>query len=362
MKKVLIISYYYPPMPAVGGLRAQGLAKYLPQFGWQATIVHGALEASGTIVHKLFRINPNQNLLAQAEELKKKLGGLPIDRLLKLYAELFAYPDTAAKWGKKVIYERLNGFDAIISTSSPVSCHAVASAIKQEYNIPWIADLRDLWTQNHYYPYSRWRRARETKLELKTLEHATALTTVSEPLAVSLSQLHHRFVHTLLNGYDPEEVNPGVPLTKTRTITYTGNIYPEHQSPESFFRQLLESEKGEYKIRFYGAAQPWIDKLALKYGLQEAVKQYGVIPRKEALQKQWESHALLYLPWEGQDGVYSQKLFEYVAARRPIVVSGQADKYVSKVIQDATTGDIEKYSQLETARRFADLLDQKDRQ
>jgi len=363
MKKVLIISYYYPPMPAVGGLRAQGLVKYLPEFGWQPTVVHGELATRGTLVHKLFAINPNQNLLAQAEELKRKIGGLPIDHLLKLYAEYFAYPDTAAKWGAEIINTKMgdaNDFDAIISTSSPVSCHTVASAFKHEYDIPWIADFRDLWTLNHYYPYSRRRKAKEMQLELETLRYATALTTVSEPLSVCLSQFHHRFVHTILNGYDPQELNQGTPLTEEFTITHTGNIYKGKQNPEELFKTW---QGKDVLIRFYGTYYAWIDTLAKKYGMENKVKQYGWVSHKEALQRQRESRMLLYLKWNDpeQEGIYGAKLFEYLATKRPIISIGRADSYVDKVITDANWENIEPYSQRVMASKFADLLDQKGR-
>ena len=360
IKNVLIISYHYPPRATVGSLRPYGLTKYLPQFGWQPTIV-SCQDYTPSPLAKRLGLNQNQNLLSQVQDLQNKYRFLPIKFLATRYAEIMYYPDPMKGWATQAIVDsteiiKNNKVNAIISTSFPATCHIVASKLATEFHIPWIADFRDLWTQSHYYPYSPIRRVFESALELKTLGRARALVTVSEPLAEQLKSLHRRSISVIMNGYNTEEVNKGIPLTKERTITHTGNIYPEHQSPEPFFRELASQENRGTVVRFYGPKQSWIDQMARGYGLQDIVRQYGMIPRQEALQRQWESHALLYLPWQGQEGIYSQKLFEYLAAKRPIIVSGQADPYIQKVIDASKNGGIEKYSQVEMARKFAGLL------
>lgn len=361
MKRVLLISYYYPPMPAVGGLRARGLTKYLPEFGWEAVVLHGPLESKGGLVHRLFGIDPSQNMMAQAQELQRKVR-VPIEWALRLYAEWFKYPDATPKgwyWDTEG-WCRLPITDAIISTSSPVSCHLVARDLKGKLpRTKWIADFRDLWTQNHYYPYSRIRKHRERNLELETLATADTLTTVSEPLSEALSALHGKPVTTVLNGYDPEEVNDGsTSLTEHPTITYTGNIYEGRQSPAPLFGSMM-LEGWEDEVRFYGPKQAWVDGLAREYRLDGQVRQYGVVSREEALQRQREAHRLLLLKWQGEQGIYTNKLFEYMAARRPILAVGEPDPYVDAVIEDINSGDlsrIEKYNQREMARKFAELL------
>lgn len=377
MKRVLLISFYYPPMPAVGALRAKGLAKYLPEFGWEVTVLHGPLESKGSLVHRLFSIDPNQNMMAQAQELQRKVK-VPIEWALRLYAEWFKYPDIMPEdWGRRSLNEMLGirpndrwtdkadaeydltrNIDAIISTSSPASCHLAGRELKDAWHKPWIADFRDLWTQNHYYPYSRIRLRRERRLELETLETADTLVTVSEPLSKSLEELHGVPVHTILNGYDPDEVNDGsTPLTEHPTIAYTGNIYRGKQIL-SFEDSMLNTMLHEgYELRLYGPKQGWIDKMAEEHGIGEQVKQYGVVSHTESLQRQCESHALFYLAWEGSSGIYSAKLFEYLAAKRPIVTGKEPDSYIAKVIEDANEGNIGQYSQREMARKFATILD-----
>ena len=232
------------------------------------------------------------------------------------------------------------------------------SRLQRVSGLPWIADFRDLWTQNHYYPYSRIRLRRERKLELETLETADALVAVSRPLADELGQLHGEEVHAILNGYDPDEVNDGsTPLTEHPTITYTGNIYRGKQVLDLGDRALNTLLHAGYELRLYGPKQEWIDKMATEHGVGEQVKQYGIVSREEALQRQRESHILLLLRWQGAEGIITTKLFEYMAAKRPILAIGPEDPEVDRMVEDANEGNIEQYSQRETARKFAEVLD-----
>ena len=288
----------------------------------------------------------------------------------------------------------------MVSSSPPATSHIIAKELKDEFKVPWIADFRDLWTQNYYYPYSSLRRMRERRLELKTLAAADALVTVSQPASEELGKLHGRkTVHTIPNGFDPAEVNTTpAKLTDKLTITYTGNLYPGKQSPEPLFVALhdLTTEGNvdatDIEVRFYGAQTGWIDKQAERYGLTDVVKQFGMVPREIALYKQRESQLLLQLKWNDarQRGAYSAKIFEYLAARRPVLavggfhdvadrlldetkagVSGQTAEEIKALLlrlyrEYKSTGAVNysgdeaetnKYSHREMARRFASVLD-----
>ncbi|MGB2582721.1 MAG: glycosyltransferase, partial [Dehalococcoidia bacterium] len=252
MKRVLIVTYYFPPRPAVGSLRPLGLAKYLPEFGWEAVILTAKLPHKSApefkvietryddtfgLAKRFLGLDTDQNVMTQIAQLKKKLHikseKSVLDFLLAPWGEITAYPDPQKGW-RSFAVEAGNDFlqqetvDAIISTSSPVTSHIVAKELKDKFGIPWVADFRDLWTQNHYYPYSPIRRVIERRLELNTLHKADALVTVSEPAAHKLGTLHKgKPIHMITNGFDPEEASsPNVDLTDEFTITYTGNLYP----------------------------------------------------------------------------------------------------------------------------------------
>jgi len=312
------------------------------------------------------------------------------------------YPDEQKHWqpfGVETGYKLLQKekFDALISSAGPVTAHLIAKELKERSGIPWIADFRDLWTQNHYYQYGMFRRRIERRLELKTLAKADALVTVSEPLAKKLGSLHYgKRVFVIPNGFDPDDVK-SAPLTKKFTITYTGQLYQGKRDPESLLRALYEMigegeiEKDTIEVRFFGPLQYWLDQEIKSYRLEEVVRQQGVVPREVALEKQRESQILLLLNWDDPDecGVYTGKIFEYLAAKRPILALGGPDGVVSQLLQETGAGvhiknvdalkqflrncyeeyqatgqvryygkeeQIEKYSHREMSRKFAEVL------
>lgn len=372
MKKVLVVSYYFPPRPAVGGLRPFGLAKYLPEFGWKAVILTARLPgrpAQGIEVietpysdtfglgKKILGLDSQQNIMSQIAQLKKRLHveseRSPLDFVLTTWGEVVAYPDAQRRWRARAVaagneYLGRESVDAILSTSSPPTSHIVARELKRKHRVPWVADFRDLWTQNHYYPYSRVRRAIERRLELQTLATADALVTISEPLANELGRLHKgKAIHVIANGFDPEDVNsPETALTSKFTITYTGNVYPGKQTPEPLFAALHELmtdgtvAPSDVEVRFFGPELLWLDRLAVGYGLSQQVKQLGVVPRDAALARQRESQLLLMMKWNdpGQKGVYQAKLFEYLGARRPILAIGGYPDVVNELLDETRAG------------------------
>jgi hypothetical protein len=426
VNKVLIITYHFPPRPTVASLRPLGLAKYLPEFGWQAVILTAALPARPDpkfevvetprrdsavlgLGRRLFKLDTEQTLMAQTAQLKKKLGirseRSPLDLLLAAVGEIAAYPDPQKGWrrfavaaGEDIV--RQQDIRAMISISPPPTGHIIARELKRQFGIPWVADFRDLWTQNHYYPYGPLRRKIEKRLELSTLAAADALVATSDPWADHLHSLHKRQpAYGVPNGYDPVEVNSdAIKLTDRFTITYTGNLYPGKQSPEPLFAALRDLiaegsvDAGDVEVRFYGPQAGWIDKQAQRYGLTNIVRQSGTAPRQIALNKQRESQLLLLLKWNDSQeaGLYTAKIFEYLAARRPVLAVGGFHDVVDQLLDETRAGvsgqaseeikalllplyqeyresgavsyrgdepEINKYSHREMAKKFASILD-----
>ena len=416
LKKVLIIAYYRSP-------RIPGLVKYLPEFGWQPVLLTAPLgekpdfycriieteyrDALG-FWKRLFRLDPRENI---RNEVKKRFGVTSkksaLDFFLTFGGAVINYPDGDKGWkpfavkaGDEILQQE--DIDTIISSSTPVTSHIIANKLKIKYKIPWIADLRDLWSQNHNYGYGPLRKLIDRRLELKTLSNADALVTVSPLWAEELKELHKReTVYTITNGFDPSAVNtPSVNLTAKFTITYTGSIYTGKQDPSKLFAALRElisdgtMDSKDVEVRFYGSEIEWLDKEVERYGLSSIVKQYGRVPQQLAIEKQRESQLLLLLNWEEsqEKGVYPGKVFEYLAAQKPIVATGGFGNDVVERLLDETkggiyakeigdiksvlrelyseykqngkisyNGDIEKinkYSHREMARKFAEVLDQ----
>jgi glycosyltransferase involved in cell wall biosynthesis len=367
MKKVLLVGYPFPYRHG-GSPRLLGLAKYLPEFSYIPIILTPPLDEKAppslNVVETGFRQPLWERILKiqsgedARKKMKQRLGDTSrkswLDFLLTRAGEILNYPDYDKGWkpfavraGKKVL--ETEDISAIISSSAPVTAHLIAKELKAKFNKPWIADLRDLWTQNHNYSYSALRKFFDRRLELNTLSAADALVTVSEPWAEKLGEMHrNKPVYAIVNGFAPETVNnPPAPLSPRFTITYTGLIYPGKQDPVKLFTALGKlisegsADAADIEVGFYGSREEWLDKEAEKYGLAGIVRQYGQVPRDIALQKQKESQLLLLLDWDNpqEKGTIPGKIFEYMAARRPILsIGGAKDNVIGGLLRETGAG------------------------
>ncbi len=420
MKKVLIITRHFPPERSVAMLRLRGLGKYLPEFGWEPVFLTPMLPGQPD---KRFRVIQTPYSGDIIKRLKKRLGFDPNRRVQEIVGVPFSqreggrtftnkvetylrgiifYPSKRRGWcpmaikaGTKLLGEEK--FDAIISSFSPVSAHLIGKELKSRFGIPWIADFRDLWTQNHYYRYGSVRKWFEERLELKTLSTADALVTVSKPWTEKIVRLHKgKDAFTITNGFDPEEVITSS-LSKKFTISYTGKVYEGFQEPSLVFgaiRELIEEKKiipEEVEVCLYDSKRYWLERMTKEYGLEGLVHQRGMISRVEVLSKQRESQVLLLLDWNepNERGVYPGKVFEYLAARRPILATGGGAGVIKDLMEQTGAGihsadaesvkeavlsfyneyktngevgykgseeEINKYSQREMARKFSEVL------
>lgn len=377
MKKVLIVTDLFHASP-----RIPGLCNYLREFGWEPVILTTPLgenpearmgpasdfvkqflvievpfKSSITALKKMFGFGSGTT--GARAEFQKKYGGDGLKkRLIKKFllwgAALIVYPDELRAWRRPTIAKGMEllsseKFDAIFSSSSPVTSHRIARVLKAKTHLPWLADFRDLWTQNHNYLYPILRKFFETHLEKKTLRSSDVITTVSESLVQKLQSLHGaKPTVAVPNGFDPAKINsPPAPLTKKFTVTYTGTIYRDMQLPEKLFqalRDLISSRQidpAKIEVRFYGASLDWLDETIKRFSLSGLAKQYGYMPREEVFSKQRESQVLLMFGWEDKYelGVFFTKFFEYLGARRPILATGGTpQEHFRAVLDEAAAG------------------------
>jgi hypothetical protein len=419
LRNVLIISFYFNQTEYIGTVRLRGLVKYLPEFGWNPVVLTAETSLISEKKYVIFETPYNDPVVMW----KKRLG-LPlhktlkehynfpaykekntvIDRIIGLWTEIFTYPDPTINWsisaiekGDEILKER--HFDAIISSIRPCTSHIIAKELVKRKKIPWIADFRDLWTENHTIKQSRIRDFFEKRLELNTLYSANAIITTSHSFSEKLKKSHNnKKVYTITNGFDPEQKNPGIPLTKKFSITYTGYVYKGRQDPEPLFRVLkglIDEKKLDpttIEVDFFGYHEGWLISDIKKYHLENVVQLHGQISREESIQKQRESQVLLLLTWNDphEKGIYTGKIFDYLAARRPILALGLYGDVVTDLLNQTQTGvhvssdseikdqllklyreyrengvvkfsgvpsEIEKYSHREMARKFAEVLD-----
>lgn len=369
-KRVLLITYHYPPSTAVGGLRPAGLCKYLPEFGWEPTVL--------TVKHPDRHIGPTTPILETdfvdvLSTWKRRLGfhapaatqPSTSDSLLTaspstlrrvvaaVGRELLAFPDAQIGWVKpaQAALDSLKGrYDAVFTTSPPATVHTIGQKVKARLGIPWVADYRDLWTNYHYYPHTAVRRLIERRYEQHVLRHADFITTVSGPFADRLKELHGRdSVTAIPNGFDLDTIAPAdIVLDSKFTMTHTGYLYEGKRDPSPLFAALQaliqrgHIDPGSVEINFYGRPAAWLDQSIKQHDLEGIVFQRGSTSHAQALAVQRSSQVLLLLNWNHpeEQQVYPAKVFEYLAARRPVLGVGAAGGVLGALLDETQAGTI----------------------
>ena len=416
MKKVLIINYAFN-YESIGSLRARGIAKFIVNYGWEPTILSAKTNVEHDHNFRVIETDDNGLIskvkgtmgIKQNEALKmhyytsnNKTNKI-MDVIYPFFEEIYGYPDIARAWYKNAVKEGIKlfeeeDFNAIISSSPPHTSHMIARELKKRFQVPWIADLRDLWTQNPYYNHFFIRKYFEKRLELKILNDADALTTISKPLKDDLKKIHKdKKIVTVYNGFDPDIKNTEKTLDEKLTIIYSGKLYDGKRDPEKLFKALNElNSEGkiniqDFSVNFYGSKEEWLTDKIKKYHLEKVVNIFGTFPRDEILKKQRNSQLLLLLTWDNpkEYGTIPGKIFEYMAAKRPILSIGVHDGVVKEIIESTNSGihssdvnqtkefiklsyneykahgeikyngienEINKYSQIEMTKKFNDIL------
>ena len=418
MKKVLII---FPKLKAVTSrIRLQGIIKFIDNDWKPVILTNGEVfeeEREFDVIKvpydedfisnkwkNYLGLNLNETVSQNLEIKNKRTKEKIINKLIYYWQEIFLYPDEFRKWRKAAVqaasnYIEKNNVDAIISSFPPVTPHIIANDLKNKYDLPWIADMRDLWTDYHYYRYGFLRKHIEKKLEIKTLSAADYITTVSGPFADALRQtLKDREITVIENGFDPDEVNNKMELSPKFSITYTGQLYDGKRDPILLFKALSELKSEEkidihdFEINFYGDAEEWLREEIQEYRLENIVKLHGLVKRETSLENQRKSQLLLLLRWNNPDemGVIPGKIFEYLAAKRYILSIGCQGGIIEELLENTKAGtnlvvlddikeqiknlyqefklngkieykgieqEVNKYNHREMARKFADIFD-----
>jgi len=373
-KKVLIVSFNFPPTNSVGAMRVGKFAKYLPEFGWEPVVltVNKARSTPQTLpleiaeakvvrtpyhdlITPLQRKQPNYSIFTAyivvplwkrvIDSWRKPLRiiqELPLVRVL-LSPSIGWYPQ-AVKKGLEVIGH--SDIKLIFSSSPPPTSHLIASRLQRKTGLPWVAEFRDLWSLNQYRNRTEPFHFMEKQWEKRVLKRSRLLITVSAPLAEQLEKLHSKKTLVITNGFDAADYEAGIPLTSKFTITYTGNIYPGKRDPTLLFEAISKLHQegrvtpDNFELRFFGQSLANTPSLIQNYYLGEIAKIYGFIPFEESIRRQQESTVLLSLGWNDprEQGVYTGKIFTYLGAGRPIMALGLKGDVVGQLLNETGTG------------------------
>src|SRR5262245_17099899 len=267
--RILIVSYYFPPLNKIASHRPYSWARTWSTLGHEVHVLttakhtfHGALDLdydlSGLRIHTapfLGKVTPAMGVSDSSDRAataRRWERFKYLTRRLRLGCGMFA--DIASlgyfsllKTGLTVL--RSQKFDFIVSTSPPEVTHFVAHALSRRTGVPWAADYRDLWFPEMGVHHSRWAATLTGLASRRLLNHATVVSTVSQGLAARLKAFIGREIHVCYNGYftDVASHNPGhCPWTDNRVhIVYTGHFYPHKYDPSMFLEALAEVHRSK---------------------------------------------------------------------------------------------------------------------
>ncbi len=423
----MIITYYWPPSGGVAVQRWVKMSKYLRLYGWEpviytamdgeAQVLDYSLESSVpkdltvikrpilepyNLYKKLLGFKKNERINAGFLHEQKKKG--PIQDFAIWIRGNFFIPDARKFWIKPSIkylktYLSKHPVDAIISTGPPHSMHLIALGVKSFINIPWIADFRDPWTKIDYYHELKLSDRSDKKhhrLEKKVLCSADKVVTVSWNWADDFNKINSGNTEVITNGYDDDDYVKGEILLYEGFLLHHTGMINNKRNPIKLWMALEElcneisGFKNDLKIKLTGKADYSVMESIKKHNLFDFLIQIEHVPHSEAVYSMQQSPVLLLLLNNTHDilGRIPAKLFEYLAAQRPILAIGDADGDAAKIINQTNAGmianlddknaikekvlelynkyksgnlnfdisGIEKYSRKENAKQFAEIL------
>jgi hypothetical protein len=376
MKKVLIISYYWPPAGGPGVQRILKFSKFLPENGWQPIVIAPENGTYPAIDESMLDEIPEECIVVRTKTLepfaiyntlkgnknKKEMSvgmiGLQEKSRLQKFSNYvranYFIPDARKYWkgyvikaAKKIIKE--HQIDAIITTGPPHSTHLAGLALKQKYNIPWVADFRDPWTNifyNNFLPRSEKTKSRDLRLENAVIKNCDHLVTATPGLEREFND-RKSSITTILNGFDQSDLaKESHSALEKFTLAYVGNLLPT-QSIACLWETLEELvEEGiitqdNFLLKLTGKADGAILERLSNGPAKEILEIEGYVAHKVATQRMQEAAMLLFVIPEDKNNalILTGKLFEYLATRKPIhgigPIGGDADVILQESGRDA---------------------------
>jgi len=387
MKKVLIIAYYFPPLGGAGVQRTLRFVKYLPELGWMPTVV--------TVKDNKYYskdVSLLSNIPKQVEVLHipgfeflnyyQRFKEFKLHKIISLLDKITAIPDRQIFWFnnvKKKLSKMINlkDFDLIYATYGPGSNLLVGQWLKKKYQLPFIIDFRDDWSNHPQIKGNMWLRLKQpifVKYEKKCVDASEKVICQNENMKINFIMKYpnknkNKFA-IIPSGYDEEVFKAREELQNVFfscdkfNIIYTGSFYG-FQSPERFIKAIkaLIKEKPSYqeKLRIYFIGNVKT-KEVLGYMKEEIMKKIlKIIPfmsHESLLQYLYRADLLLLIIGEmpGAKAVYTGKLFEYIAINKPILAIIPPNGAAAEVIHETNSGFIVDHSSTEDIQKMIEFL------
>ena len=365
LKKVLVISYYWPPSGGPGVQRVLKFCKYLNRFGWDPIVltvkdgdfpvkdyslneeakIAKVYYAKSISFHKFYnwiagkKTTQTHHLSSSKEDsIKVKLFRWIRNNLIVPDGRIGWYPN-AVKIGSSIINS--NDIKVIFSSAPPYTVHLIAMKLSKKYSIPWVADFRDPWVDNKYNNENKrlWlTKLVDSSLEKRVINNACARTTVSK----TISGYYEKPFSVIHNGYDEEDfTSVNEKEQNTVVISYMGTM-TKSQNPSMFFQSVneLNLNQEKYQIDLIGNIHPDIKSYIQNNKYDNFIKIKSYIPHKDAIRKMCESDfLLLVIPNTKKNiGIVTGKLFEYIRSMRKIIMIGPPNSDAAKIIAQTNSG------------------------
>lgn len=373
-KKVLIITYYWPPAGGPGVQRWLKFVKYLPDFDIHPVVYIPKNPSYPIIDISLLDEIPNQitvisqpiqepyqlaGFLSRKQSKSISSGVIPDEKKQNLVQKLMLYvrgnyfiPDARKAWVEPSVaflsdYIQKENIETIITTGPPHSLHLIGMKLKEQLGIKWLADFRDPWTTIGYHKKLKLTKASEEKhkqLERKVLETADCLIVTSENTKKEFTSKTNQSVVVITNGYDEHRL-PQTRHDAKFTLAHIGSLLSE-RNPKNLWavlnELLTENEdfKTDFQLKLIGVVSEVVLKDIEDHGLKDHVNVIGYVSHKEALLQQRQSQVLLLAEIDSEDtkAIIPGKLFEYMVSETPILAIGPKESDVERIIKQTNTG------------------------
>jgi glycosyltransferase involved in cell wall biosynthesis len=384
-RRVLLLSYYFPPAGGAGVQRALKFAKYLPSFDWTPvvlTVREGAYPArdasfwddipSSVSVHRTGSWDPYQlyaRLTGQSRDDAVVHGSVDGEahgwktRLARWVRANLFLPDARVGWvpfavhrGRQLVVQE--DIDVILTTGPPHSTHLAGALLQWSTGVPWVADFRDPWTDINYYqelPHTALAKRVDAGLERMVLRRARAVTTVSPTWRDLLSSKigggareRDRF-SVIQNGFDVEDlgglsVSPH-PSSDVFELIHVGSLYAS-RNPTALWRAIAQlrarQDASRLRIRLVGAVDSNVWHSLQEQGLVEITEHTSYVPHEEAMEEMRRA-GLLILSIEqfpAAKGMMTTKIYEYLASGRPVVGIGPPEGDAAALLNTLNGGQV----------------------
>ena len=384
MKKVLIVSYYFPPSGGPGVQRVLKFVKYLPEFGWQPVVLtvrdgdYPARDESllteipkHAVVHRTKIFEPYRLY----RTLTGKPANAPVDvenipqsgkknSLMESAAEFvrstFFIPDARIGWypyavpeGLRIIREE--GINAIYSSSPPYTTAVIARKLHRATGVPWIAGFRDPWTGFLSTP-DRWMLPRmvDEFLERSVFRDADAVEAawrgILKDITAKVPTINRQKLLYLPNGFDRDDYPTLEPQANARfTVTYTGSMYGK-RNPKTFLAAvegLVSAGKvdpAKILLKFIGRFGGEVRDMLQGSSLHDSIELISYLPHSKSVEELLRSDALLLIVDEagaGSDEIVPGKVFEYIGAQRPIIALAP-EGAIAELMRETRSGSVAK--------------------